>query len=81
MTRDLSQYKDRVYMTEIEDGLQRHRSTIRTWEDKGWLPDELKFNRDEANLRYWTREQFEKAKIWMTTRRPGPAWATQRRAD
>ncbi len=71
MSRDLAQYEDRVYMAEIEKELDRDRSTIRTWENKNWLPEDLQFHRDEAGWRYWTRAQLEIARVWMTTRNPG----------
>jgi hypothetical protein len=63
--RDLSKYPDRKYMSEIEKALNRDRSTIRTWEIRGWLPDELQFHRDDAGWRYWTEEQLEAAKEWL----------------
>jgi hypothetical protein len=72
MSRDLTKFTERVYMAEIERELDRHRSTIRIWESKGWLPESLKFHRDEAGWRYWTKGQLKEAKEWMTSRRPGP---------
>jgi hypothetical protein len=72
MSRDLTQYPDRVYMAEIEETLERGRSTVRTWEAKGWLPETLKFHLDEAGWRYWTREQLEEAKLWVKARKSGP---------
>lgn len=71
MSRDLAQYEDRVYMAEIEKELDRDRSTIRTWERMGWLPDDLEFHRDEAGWRYWTRAQLEKGREWLASRNPG----------
>lgn len=72
MSRDLTQYPDRVYMAEIEETLKRGRSTVRTWEAKGWLPESLRFHLDEAGWRYWTREQLEEAKDWVKARKSGP---------
>lgn len=69
MSRDLTQYADRVYMAEIEKELQRDRSTIRTWDDRGWLPATLAFHRDAAGWRYWTKAQLAEAKIWLQGRR------------
>lgn len=66
-------------MAEIEIELNRDRATIRTWEAKGWLPDELKFKRDEANWRYWTREQLVLAREWMASRNQGRSKPRQRR--
>lgn len=71
MSRDLTKYPDRCYMDEMEAVLQRNRSTIRTWEAKGWLPEHLHFHRDEANWRYWTRDQLEQAKVWLASRNQG----------
>lgn len=69
MPRDTSQFTDRVYMGELVRELQRHRSTIVTWDTRGWLPEGLEFQRDENDLRYWSREQLEQARVWMN--RPG----------
>lgn len=74
MPRDTSQYPDRVYMAEISRELSRDRSTIVTWDTSGWLPDDLQFHRDEIDWRYWTREQLEAAREWVSnpTRRRAP---------
>ena len=56
-------------MDEIQGELKVHRSTIITWERKGWLPEGLEFHRDESKWRYWTKEQLEQARKWHT--RPG----------
>lgn len=74
MSRDTSQYPDRVYMAEISEALKRDRSTIVTWDTRGWLPDGLEFQRDESGWRYWTRAQLEKAREWVNspTRRRAP---------
>jgi len=69
MPRDTSEFTDRVYMSEIQKELKVHRSTVLTWDSKGWLPDHLAFQRDESGWRYWTREQLEKAREWHN--RPG----------
>lgn len=71
MSRDLSQYEDRNYMADIEVALNRDRSTIRTWEREGWLPEALEFKRDEAGWRYWDNEQLEQAHKWLASRNPG----------
>lgn len=71
MSRDLTAYPSRVYMAEIEIKLDRGRSTIRTWERMGWLPEELAFHRDEAGWRYWTKDQLKLAKRWLAQRNPG----------
>ena len=62
-------FTDRVYMDEIQTELSVHRSTVVTWDNKGWLPEGLEFHRDENQWRYWTREQFEKVREWHN--RPG----------
>jgi hypothetical protein len=74
MPRDTSRYADRVYMSEIQSELRRDRSTIVTWDNKGWLPEGLEFKRDENDWRYWTREQLEQARAWVNspTRRRAP---------
>lgn len=71
MTRDVSSFSDRVYMAELEKKLKRNRSTIRVWEDRKWLPDELMPHRDEHDWRYWTPEQVKKIKKWMKSRNKG----------
>jgi hypothetical protein len=65
MPRDTSQYPDRCYMAEISETLKRNRSTIVTWDNKGRLPEELAFKTDDNGWRYWTREQLEKARVWV----------------
>lgn len=74
MPRDTSEYTDRVYMAEITRELDRDRSTVITWDNRGWLPAGLEFQRDENGWRYWTREQLEKAREWVVspTRRRAP---------
>jgi hypothetical protein len=74
MARDTSNYPERVYMAEIETELKRGRSTIVTWDNKGWLPEGLEFHRDENDWRYWTREQLERAREWLNdpSRRRAP---------
>jgi hypothetical protein len=69
MPRDTSQFPDRVYMAEISRELVKDRSTVVTWDVKGWLPEDLQFHRDENGWRYWTREQLESARRWVN--RPG----------
>lgn len=69
MPRDTSAFPQRVYMEEIQRELSVHRSTVITWEVKGWLPDGLKFHRDENNWRYWDRKQLPAAHEWHN--RPG----------
>lgn len=51
-------------MSEIEQELGKSRSTIITWDRKGRLPEELRFETDENGWRYWTREQLERAREW-----------------
>ena len=65
----------RHYMQDLEQELNRHRSTIVTWERQGWLPEGLQFHRDEQNWRYWDDAQLEQAKQWLAdpSRRPGPS--------
>lgn len=58
-------------MAEIERELERDRSTIRTWERMGWLPNGLEFHRDEQGWRYWDHKQLELVKTWMRSRNPG----------
>lgn len=65
MPRDLSEHPDRCYMNEISRELNRHRATIITWDEKGRLPEELAFSRDENGWRYWSREQLERARQWV----------------
>lgn len=65
MPRDTSQYADRAYMAEICEELKRDRSTVVTWDTRGWLPEGLEFQRDENGWRYWTREQLEQARAWV----------------
>jgi len=67
MPRDISQYPDRVYMAEISKELNRDRSTVVTWDTRGWLPEGLAFHRDENGWRYWTREQLDKAREWVNS--------------
>jgi hypothetical protein len=67
MPRDTSRYPDRVYMDEICSELKRDRSTVVTWDTKGWLPEGLAFQRDENRWRYWTREQLEQAREWVNS--------------
>lgn len=69
MPRDTSAFTDRVYMDEICTELSVHRSTVVTWDVKGWLPEGLEFQRDENGWRYWTRVQFERVREWHG--RPG----------
>jgi hypothetical protein len=57
MTRDTSAHPNRVYMQELEELLNRQRTTIRKWERDGILPVKLKPKRDEAGWRYWTLTQ------------------------
>lgn len=71
MSTEERRHEGRYYMEEIEREIGRHRSTIRTWESRGWLPDGLAFNRDENGWRYWTDEQLVQVKQWMATRNPG----------
>lgn len=59
------------YMSDIEKALERDRSTIRTWEDKGWLPESLAFKRDENGWRYWTKPQLDEAIEWLSHRNAG----------
>lgn len=74
MPRDTSSFPDRVYMAEITRELERDRSTVITWDNRGWLPAGLEFQRDENGWRYWTREQLERAREWVVspTRRRAP---------
>jgi hypothetical protein len=74
MARDTSGHPERVYMSEIARELVRDRSTVVTWDTKGWLPEGLEFQRDEQGWRYWTREQLERAREWVNspTRRRAP---------
>jgi hypothetical protein len=75
MPRDTSQFPDRVYMAEICSALSRDRSTVITWDTRGWLIKEgLEFKRDENDWRYWDREQLEKARVWVNkpSRRRAP---------
>lgn len=69
MPRDTSMFTERAYMDEICEQLEVHRSTVVTWDNKGWLPADLAFHRDENSWRYWTREQLELAREWHN--RPG----------
>jgi len=71
MTRDVSNFSDRVYMAELEKKLKRNRSTIRVWEDRKWLPEELMPHRDDQGWRYWTTEQVKQIKKWMRSRNKG----------
>jgi len=66
MPRDTSQFPDRVYMAEISRELKRDRSTVVTWDNRGWLPAGLEFHRDENGWRYWDREQLEQAREWVS---------------
>lgn len=77
-TDQLFDEQGRIYMAGIEQALDRDRSTIRIWEDKGWLPEELRFHRDERDWRFWTREQLEQAREWMSERHPGRVAAGRR---
>lgn len=74
MPRDISQYPERVYMSEISRELKRDRSTVVTWDTHGWLPEGLAFSRDENGWRYWDREQLDKARAWVNhpSRRRAP---------
>lgn len=65
MSRDVSKYRNRVYMSEISDALGRPRATIISWDTHGRLPRRLAFKRDENGWRYWTRAQLELAKEWQ----------------
>jgi hypothetical protein len=69
MPRDTSKFVDRIYMDEICETLAVHRSTVVTWDTKGWLPEGLAFHRDESGWRYWTVEQLGQARKWHN--RPG----------
>jgi hypothetical protein len=63
---------ERVYlMEEIEDLLDRKRSTIRTWEGWNSWPRTLNFKRTSQGWRYWTQEQLDEALIWLAERHPG----------
>ncbi len=62
---------EHVYMLELEEELDRGRSTIRSWERNEWLPAELLPHRDENGWRYWTRAQVEQIKEWMAGRNQG----------
>jgi hypothetical protein len=74
MPRDTSQFPDRVYMAEITRELKRDRSTVITWDTHGWLPEGLAFSRDENGWRYWSRDQLERARTWVSdpSRRRAP---------
>jgi hypothetical protein len=74
MARNTSLYPERVYMAEISRELHKHRSTVITWDTHGWLPADLVFNRDDHGWRYWTRDQLERAREWVSspTRRRAP---------
>lgn len=65
MPRDTSRFPERVYMSEICSELNRHRSTIVTWDNKNWLPEGLEFQTDENGWRYWDRPQLEQAREWV----------------
>lgn len=78
--RDTSSHPDRVYMAEAEQLLERNRSSIRVWEDRGWLPSELMPHRDENGWRYWTRAQIDGIKRWMSERNQGRSVPGRREA-
>lgn len=80
-TDQLFDEQGRIYMAGIEQELDRDRSTIRIWEEKGWLPSELQFHRDEREWRYWTRDQLDRAKEWMGERHQGRVAAGRRSAS
>lgn len=74
MTRDTkAEHPNRVYMADLEQELDRKRTTIRGWERDGLLPKWLQPKRDEYGWRYWTRRQVEGLKKWMERNdmRPG----------
>lgn len=58
---------------EVADILDRVPHTIRIWQYKGILPDELQPQRDERGWRWWTEEQVEGLKRWVVESdlRPG----------
>lgn len=69
MPRDTSVFPNRAYMDEICEQLGVHRSTVVTWDNKGWLPADLAFHRDKGGWRYWDKDQLERAREWHN--RPG----------
>lgn len=78
MTRDATAFPERVYMAEAEERLGRNRSSIRVWENRGWLPADLLPHRDENGWRYWTHDQIELIKRWMADRNEGRSRPGQR---
>jgi hypothetical protein len=71
----------RYYMKELEQILDRDRSTIRTWEARNWLPPGLAFKRDDKDWRYWSQQQLEQAIEWLESRNPGRVEAGKRVAS
>ncbi len=68
----------RYYIGELAEELDRVTHTIRIWQYKGILPDNLIPYRDERGWRYWTEDQVESFKTWMeeVDLRPGKGLAT-----
>ena len=57
--------EDRVYIASMAERLDRRMGTIRMWERKCLLPDELIPKRGFRNMRYWTEAQVQQLLDWM----------------
>ena len=65
--------KEKLYITEVADAVNRKPATVRDWERRGVLPKHLQANRADRGWRYWTPEQVDGIKQWMldVDMRPG----------
>lgn len=62
-----------IGIRELAARLGRVPHTVRMWERRGLLPDDLLPTRDDRGWRCWTPEQFEGIRRWLKEQdmRPG----------
>jgi DNA-binding transcriptional MerR regulator len=66
-------HKEKLYIKEVAERLNRREATIRGWERKRILPINLVPLRDEKGWRYWTPKMVQDTIDWMKIEdlRPG----------
>jgi hypothetical protein len=58
--------RERIYIREAAELLNRRMGTVRKWEQTGVLPEHLRAYRAETTgWRWWTAEQIEGIKEWI----------------
>lgn len=73
MTTTMQETAEKLYISDVAETLNRKPATIRDWERRKILPENLRSLRAERGWRYWTPEQVDKLKQWMldSDMRPG----------